>query len=202
MSAKSNRPGFTDVPEALVAEALRQYPLAWIACDGVTFLTAAPVVANTTPMIGHLPRSSPLVERFRNGCEATFLFVGPHGYLSPSWLSNPDWAPTWNFVSVQFRAAVRLLDDERELLSHLFELCALKEDGRSGWTPARLGPRLRPLAQRIVAFTAQPLQRTLRFKLGQDERDEVFAELLSALEREPGGAPLRNWMLRLNAWRD
>lgn len=197
------RPGFEDVSEAMIDEALRAQPLAWIACEGEPFLSAAPVMATEDGGLeGHLPRAWPLAERFRGGCEATFLFAGPNSYMSPSWLTDPDWAPTWNFVSVQIRARVELRDDTAFLRGHLDRLCALTEQGRSDWTPAAVAHRIDVLMAHIVAFTATPVDRRVRFKLGQDERDAVFAEQVAALAREPGGAPLRDWMLRLNGWRD
>lgn len=196
------RPGFGDVSEALIQAALREHPLAWIACDGEPFLSAAPVMAFGPELEGHMPRAWPLAGRFQDGGEATFLFAGPNGYMSPSWLSDPNWAPTWNFVSVQIRARVRLRDDPVFLKAHLERLCVHMERGRSDWTPAAVGARLETLMSHIVAFTAEPIERRVRFKLGQDERDTVFGEQIAGLTNEPGAAPLRDWMLRLNGWRE
>jgi transcriptional regulator len=193
---------FDDVPEAAIEDALNAHPLAWIACEGEAFLAAAPTLWRSPFLIGHVPRAWPIAQRFNEGCKATFLFFGPNGYMSPSWLSRREWGPTWNFVSVQFRGQVVLRDERAYLGEHLDDLCATMEAHRSGWTPAALGERLEMLASRIVAFSVTPTSRQVRFKLGQDESDQVLAELLHGLESEPGGAPLRAWMKRLNAWRD
>jgi transcriptional regulator len=70
------------------------------------------------------------------------------------------------------------------------------EAGRpQAWQVDEMGPRLERLARGIIAFEAEVLAVEARFKLGQDERDDVFAEILSGLERS-GDDALATWMRR------
>jgi hypothetical protein len=63
-----------------------------------------------------------------------------------------------------------------------------------------MGPRLAQLAQRVIAFRAEVLDGRERYKLGQDERDDVFADILTGLSAG-GDAALVDWMRRFNPGR-
>jgi len=63
-----------------------------------------------------------------------------------------------------------------------------------------MGPRYETLKRRIVPFVAKVVEQRARFKLGQDERDTVFADISAALERS-GPEDLLAWMRELNPGR-
>ena len=148
---------------------------------------------------GHFARSNPQVEALRRQPDALVLWMGVQGYVSPSWLSDRTQAPSWNYASAQCRVRVQFLEnDETALTAHLDELARRFEAGRPGaWSVAEMGPRLQLLAQRVIAFRAEVVELRERYKLGQDERDDVFAELLKGL----GSDPLADWMRRFNPGR-
>jgi predicted FMN-binding regulatory protein PaiB len=51
---------------------------------------------------------------------ALFLFQGPHAYISPSWISDRTWGPTWNYAVIRIEADVRFLPDRAdEVLARL-----------------------------------------------------------------------------------
>jgi transcriptional regulator len=52
----------------------------------------------------------------------------------------------------------------------------------------------------IVPFEAKVIEQRARFKLGQDERDAVFAEITEGLARS-GADALVAWMRELNPGR-
>jgi transcriptional regulator len=60
-----------------------------------------------------------------------------------------------------------------------------------------MGARYESLKRRIVPFLATVVEQRAKFKLGQDERDAVFAEIVEALEQSKPG-PLVAWMRELN----
>ena len=63
-----------------------------------------------------------------------------------------------------------------------------------------MGARYEMLRRRIVPFEAKILEQRARFKLGQDERDTVFADISAALEGS-GPEDLLAWMRELNPGR-
>ncbi len=70
----------------------------------------------------------------------------------------------------------------------------------AAWSAAEMGERYEIFANRIVAFRANIVQRRVKLKLGQDERDDVYADICTAMDA--GGNPdLSSWMRRANIHR-
>ena len=188
---------------------LRQSPLAWLVSGAAetfcaSLLPLLPLVdgeGRLAGFSGHLPRANPQVARLRADPRAAVLLLGPNAYVSPSWMRNRRWAPTWNFASAQCLVEVRFLEEDEALAAHLHELVTTMEDGRpQPWEIAEMGDRYGQLAPRIVAFEASLSEVRERFKLGQDEGDPAFSDMSTALERD-GEHELREWMTRFNTGR-
>ncbi len=166
------------------------YPLAWIVAGAGTeakasLLPLRAVVADDgriTALMGHCARANEVVTALRANPAAVVLFLGPHGYISPSWMRDRTQAPTWNYASARFAVRITLVDDARALRDHLDDLVQAMERKIGGrWSVADMGPRFESLAERIVAFRADVVSHHVKFKLGQDERDDVFDDILAAL---------------------
>jgi transcriptional regulator len=192
-----------------VAELVRAHPLAWVVSMGDDGLLATPLPllvhtgadGRLSTVQGHFSRANPQVAALRANPQALLLWMGPQGYVSPSWMADRTQAPTWNYASVQCRARIGF-DDERALRAHLEALVSAHEVGRTKpWHPDEMGTRYAVLAARIIAFHAEPLQINERFKLGQDERHDVYADILGGLQGGGGGQALCDWMRRFNAGR-
>ena len=85
--------------------------------------------------------------------------------------------------------------------AHLDDLVGAMERGRpNAWHPSEMGARYETLKRMIVPFEAKVLEQRAKFKLGQDERDTVFAEITEALGRS-GPDGLLAWMRELNPGR-
>lgn len=191
---------------AAVERLIAEYPLAWIVSLGRRGMAASLAPLRTSGggvsrLLGHLARSNPQVEQLRERGEALILFCGPNGYISPSWMSDRTQAPTWNYASVQFNAKIRFFDDPVTIQAELQAVSAQMELGRPGaWSPDEMGERFDRLARGVVAFEAEPIGVRERFKLGQDERDDVYAEIARSL-RSQGSDALLDWMDACNAER-
>lgn len=125
-----------------------------------------------------------LLERDADG--AALIFHGPHGYISPFWLSDRTQAPPWNFAMVQFSVTVEFIDTVEATRSAVVDkLTAWMEDGRpNAWRTAELGERYQELLQAIIAFRARVLGSAAKFKLGQNERATELAESLLGLKAQ------------------
>ena len=192
-----------------LADLGREHPLAWICSQaaGGQVATPLPLVPRFAPdgrivaVEGHFARSNPQVAALRADAQASVLWLGVQGYVSPSWMADRTQAPTWNYASAQLRVAVRLVDAPDAIFAHLRELTERQEAGRPGaWSIDEMGPRLAQLAQRVIAFRAEVVACQERYKLGQDERDDVHADILAGLDAQPDAA-LPAWMRRFNAGR-
>ncbi len=145
-----------------------------------------------------MARSSPLCAALQRNARALILFSGPQGYISPSWMSDRTWAPTWNYAVVQFLVTIAFDESPARLEAHLDDLVGAMERGRPGaWQRSEMGARYEKIKRMIIPFDAKVMQQRAKFKLGQDEKDSVFVEITAALGQS-GAENLLAWMRELN----
>jgi len=182
-----------------VVELVRAYPLCWVMSGDASDRYARPLPllpeqdseGYLISLFGHMARSNPQQKALERDSRATILCMGPQGYISPRLVSNPTWGPTWNYAVCRFETEVRFVPEETE--EAVWRLAAALEGaGFESWTPERMGERYHQLKQRIVAFRAKVLETHARFKLGQDENDIVFEDIVDGL----GDRALADWMSR------
>lgn len=197
---------FAPKSDEQVLRLVLQHPLAWVVSldEGKFRATPLPLRPRVggdgriEALEGHFPRSHPQRAALARAPRALILFCGPQGYISPSWVSDRTWAPTWNYAVVRFLVTIAFDESPARLDAHLEDLVNAMEAGRSGaWHPSEMGPRYETLKRRIVPFEAKVLEQRARFKLGQDERDAIFSDITTALGRA-GQDALVAWMRELN----
>jgi transcriptional regulator len=190
-----------------LADLVLGHPLAWVVSpDGTdpraTLLPIRPKFGPGGEIVrleGHFARRNPQLEAVRRDPRALLLFLGPSGYISPSWIEDRTRAPSWNYASAQFLAELELYDDEPSLTEHLRDLIDTNEAGRpKAWALEETGERFKRLVRGIVGFRAHVTEARPKFKLGQDERDDVFPNIMSGL-RATGADALADWMDRFDA---
>lgn len=183
---------------------VRDQPLAWIVSGtGKSFRASLMPVrpwkvenGRIFQFASHLPRTNDQVLHLQKEPDAHLLFLGPNAYISGAWVDDPRWAPTWNFASANFLVEVEFHDDPRMLRAILEDLVGAMESGRdNAWRIEEMGDRYDELSRRIVGFVAHVVDVEDRFKLGQDERPEVFDQILQGLESE-GREDMKAWMER------
>lgn len=186
-----------------IVRLVRENPLAWVAPrDAAAFPALLPMLiecdADGAPvsLLGHMPKRHALVGAFKSDGAARFLFLGPHRYISPEHVSNKDWAPTWNYASAQIDGVVGI-DDAltkgalEKLVDHM------EKDRAQPWTTAFLGERYESLRRQVVGFRVKIERIRGRFKLGQDENDTVFDEIVKGL----GNKEIAHWMRQFRSGR-
>ncbi len=190
-----------------VIDLITGFPFAWIVSDGGAFnatpLPIRPIMENgtLTALLGHFGRNNPQVERLRTSPHAHILFMGPHGYISPSWLSDRTQAPTWNYASATFACDIELIEDAAGIEALLRDLIDTQEAGRDqAWSLDDMGERAARLARGVIGFRATITDRQAVFKLGQDEADREYTEIMIALNH-PGDDDLATAMRQQNPQR-
>lgn len=195
---------FSPRSPADLARLVSSQPLAWIVSGGPGDVqaTVLPVQlecdAAGTPLrlLGHFGRGNAHWRQLAASPRATVLLLGPHGYISPSWFADRTQAPTWNYLSVRFDVDVEIADTPQDADTLLRGLADQMEALRpAAWHIEDMGPRYERLAQNVVGFRARIVEVQSRFKLGQDERDDVFADILRGLQ-VTGADDLAGWMRR------
>lgn len=185
-----------------VLRLLATQPFAWlISCGGEdAAFTPLPLRAECdangrlVALRGHLAKRNPHVSRLRRDGRAQALVMGPHAYVSPSWLDDRTQAPSWNYAAAVFDLDVAVSAEERDIRTELEALTAQMEAGRPrAWSLDEMGERYARLASGVVSLRGAVLEVRATFKLGQDEARHDFAQLLAGLEAG-GEHALAGWM--------
>lgn len=172
-----------------IRDLVQASPFAWVVSGG-EMLGATPLPlrprfdaeGRLIALIGHFARNNRQVDRLREDPRALLLFMGPHGYISPSWMSDRTQAPTWNYASVVFDCELTFIDDAEGIEAVLRDLIEAMEAGRDrAWSLDEMGERAKSLARGVVAFRADIRDVQPAFKLGQDERADVYADIVRGL---------------------
>ncbi len=190
-----------DEIDALVAS----HPLAQLVSlsAGSFIATPLPLLVERGPqkeitLLGHFARANPHVEALEACPEALAVFMGPQGYISPSWFTDRTQAPTWNFATVHMSVRVaidRSPSAAREAVDRLTE--HMERERPRAWSAGDMGERYERLLLHVVAFRAEVSEIRAKFKLGQNERPDVLADAVKGLGPE-GNLPLLTAMRHAN----
>jgi transcriptional regulator len=181
-------------------------PLGWIVSyhRDQPFATVLPFKAHTDEdgnicsLRGHFARANPQLAALHATPRALILILGPNAYVSPSWMADRTQAPTWNYASMWFETELHFFEDRQRLRELLEDQVGAMEAGRDqAWQIPDMGSRYERLATAIVGFDAQVIKPHSRFKLGQDEREDVYPDIVRGLKGE-GADALLAWMARFN----
>ena len=142
-------------PEILLA-AMRENSFATIVTGsgGVAGVSHVPVLidgeatAGALKIRGHFARANPHAKDLADGDQMLAIFVGPPGYVSPSWYEGALNVPTWNYVAVHAHGRVRKLG-QSEVRALLEEMVDLNE--RSATQPWRMQSLPADFAEKMAA---------------------------------------------------
>ena len=155
--------------------------------DGAPICTPLPLLLERRDgeawLVGHFARANPQVAMLRQQPRALAIFMGPQGYISPSWMRDRTQAPTWNYATVHFDTEVEFEEEPDAIHVALEKLVGhMERDRPAAWSAADMGERYARLANAVLAFRARVLATHAKFKLGQNERDDVFIDILAGLQ--------------------
>jgi transcriptional regulator len=198
-------PAFAEDRLPVLHAAIRRTSLATLVTTGPDGLLATPLPllldAAAGPygtLYGHLARANPQWQRSDAVPEALALFMGPDGYVTPSWYATKRESgkvvPTWNYVTVHAYGKVEFFEDAAELLDAVTRLTARHEAGRAApWTPDDAPPefiqgQLKGIVGMRIAITRLQGKWKLSQNRGAADRAGVVAGLRA--EGDPGLADL------------
>lgn len=92
-------------------------------------------------LIGHLARSNGQWNDVNRSFEAVASFVVDSAYISPSWYPSKiltgKMVPTWNYIAIEARGPLEVIEEANELLAILHSLTDRHESGRDNpWSIA------------------------------------------------------------------
>ena len=158
-------------------------------------------------MRGHVARANALWRETSSEVDALVVFQGAQGYISPAWYPSKaehgKVVPTWNYVMVQARGKLRVVDDPAWLLTLVTRLTERHEAARSAPWAVSDAPAdfVQTMLRAIVGVELELTSLTGKWKVTQNrsaaDREGVVAGLqnvggdvevaLAAQVQRPGG---------------
>jgi transcriptional regulator len=154
--------------------------------------------AEGTPGVlrGHVARANPLWQSARDDADALVVFQGPQGYVSPAWYPSKaehgKAVPTWNYVMVQARGALRAIDDRAWLRDFVTRLTERHEGARAAPWAVSDAPAdyIETMLGAIVGIEIVLSSLTGKWKVSQNRPAADRAGVVAGLLREGGDGAL------------
>lgn len=126
---------------------------------------------------GHMNRANPHWAALESGTEVVAVFVGPHGYVSPTVYETTPAAPTWNFTAVHVRGVLRKVEPaeagEETLETVTSTVQAFEGDFGAGWSMSDSVGYFRRILPGVGAFRIAVSNADGMFKLSQEQDTET-----------------------------
>ncbi len=191
-------------PEVL-ATLIRSHPFGLLVTqnrDGGIDANSIPFVLDRsdagTPGVlrGHVARANPLWQTARGDVDSLVVFQGPQGYVSPGWYPSKaehgKVVPTWNYVMVQARGALRPIDDPEWLRAFVTRLTERHEGERTAPWAVSDAPAdyIETMLRAIVGIEIELTSLTGKWKVSQNRPAADRAGVVAGLLREGGDSAL------------
>lgn len=181
-------------PEVLRA-LVQQHPLALLITLSDDGLQADPIPLlwregsdGQVLLAGHVARANPLWQRTRFDTEVLAVFQGPQHYISPGWYATKAEhgraVPTWNYVTVQARGPLRVVQDAAWLRQLVDDLTAQQEAPlHQPWQVADAPvDYIEKMLAAVVGIEIAVTQLTGKWKVSQNQPAQNQASLVQALD--------------------
>lgn len=136
-------------------------------------------------LAAHMARVNPQWKTFEKSRDALVLFQGPHTYVSAAWYSTPS-VPTWDYITVQARGTVQVVEDRTELYEMLTSLVNAQERESSADQGYRIesvpADLLEQMMNGIVGFKIAVTHTDCAVKLSQNRDDPDYARIMEKLK--------------------
>lgn len=201
-------PPHFEQPDVKALRALMQaHPLATLVTHGTQGLDANPVpmmwVDDGSPqglLRGHVARANPVWRDTAKGSEVLAIFHGPDAYISPSWYATKRETgrvvPTWNYVVVQARGPLRVIDDASWLRELVTALTGVHERVRPQPWAVDDAPAdyIDAMLKAIVGIEIAPTSLQGKWKVSQNQPERNRQGAAQGVAGE-GHAELATWMM-------
>lgn len=149
-------------------------------------------------LLAHMAAANPQSAAIGNSDEALVIFLGPHGYISPSWYADRATAPTWDYVAVHCYGTPRRHSGQEALENIERLVSAVEAASPAPWSMSDLGEEsVNALLKNVVSFEIPISRMEGKFKLNQGEKPDRTSAAIRQLEQQ-GEAALAEYMRRYN----
>ena len=156
--------------------------------NGVPFLLDADGAAGLGTLRGHVARANPVWREAATDVPSLVVFQGPDAYVSPGWYpakaEHGKVVPTWNYVMVQARGKLRVIDDPAWLLQLVTRLTERHEAARSApWAVSDApGDFVQTMLRAIVGIELELTALTGKWKVTQNRSATDRAGVVTGLQ--------------------
>jgi transcriptional regulator len=156
--------------------------------NGVPFLLDADGAAGLGTLRGHVARANPVWREAATDVPSLVVFQGPDAYVSPGWYpakaEHGKVVPTWNYVMVQARGKLRVIDDPAWLLQLVTRLTERHEAARSApWAVSDApGDFVQTMLRAIVGIELELTALTGKWKVTQNRSAADRAGVVTGLQ--------------------
>lgn len=183
---------------------MRAHPLAQLVSvddEGFPFITPLPLKlelrSDQAWLLGHVAKPNPHGRYLASRPEALATFMGPHAYMPASVYPDRQRVPTWNYLTVQARVRVHLLEGQAAKDSLLKSLIADHDPPYADQWRSQPEDYAHAMLAGITAFELEVLDLACKVKLNQ-HRPQSHAALHAAYAQgSDAQRELAQWMQRL-----
>jgi transcriptional regulator len=197
-------PHFNEDRVDVLHDAIRQARLGTLVTIGEGGIEAShvPMLVDPEPrpfgtLLGHVARANPQWRTAATDAEALAIFLGPDGYVSPSWYETKRESgkvvPTWNYVAVHATGTLKFHEDPEWLLALVTKLTQTHEAPRAEPWKVSDAPKdyIAGMLQAIVGFELPIARLAGKWKMSQNRSPPDRAGVIEGLAREGGADEAR-----------
>jgi transcriptional regulator len=183
---------------------VREHPLATLIStdeQGAPYLSHLPIKLDQTGpdgmpsvMLGHLARANPQVQHLTQRPQVVLSFMGPHAFMSPRVYPDLQRVPTWNYLSVQIHAQVKVLEDEQAKDAMLKQLISDHDPAYAAQWRSLPEKYTQGMLAAIVAFELHVQDVQTKIKLNQHRPESHQAMYQTYSQGVPRERELAQWM--------
>src|SRR6202140_1139702 len=197
-------PHFNEDRVDVLHDAIRQARLGTLVTIGEGGIEAShvPMLVDPEPrpfgtLLGHVARANPQWRTAATDAEALAIFLGPDGYVSPSWYETKRESgkvvPTWNYVAVHATGTLKFHEDPEWLLALVTKLTQTHEAPRAEPWKRSDAPKdsIAGMLQAIVGFELPIARLAGEWKMSPNRSPPDRAGVIEGLAREGGADEAR-----------
>ncbi len=139
---------------------------------------------------GHVARSNPQWQSLKTAPDALVVFQGAHIYITPSWYQTKretgKAVPTWNYIMVQAKGKMRVIEDRDWLHAQVTALTDTHESPRAEpWRVTDAPPAyLDAMLKAVVGLELEITSLDGKWKVSQNRSREDMTGVIGGLEAQ------------------
>jgi transcriptional regulator len=169
--------------------------------QGAPYLSHLPIKLDATGadgmpsvLLGHLARANPQVQHLAQRPDVVLSFMGPHAFMSTRVYPDEQRVPTWNYLSVQIKARVRLLEGEEAKDAMLKQLISDHDPSYAHQWRGLPEKYTHGMLAAIAAFELQVTDILTKVKLNQHRPEAHAATLAAYAQGTPREQEVAQWL--------